>query len=180
MQGIIAEEVKPKSSTPLKSATQVNINVHGKYCQNKEAAGKVFECQTGGCGFYTGDQWNHHPQCRINKSKDKFLEVLLMVCSFLLSFANAGAFYFTQALAIVGSHNSALKHSLVALYRVFAASFFCNFLGVSVLVILQSRREDHPYKKCTLIISNTASFLFMVLGYGFVIAFNIQRPAISG
>ncbi|MCL7048211.1 hypothetical protein MKW94_004676 [Papaver nudicaule] len=170
------EEVKLKSTSNSTSAKQV----HGKYCQNKEDAGAVFECQSGGCGFYIGDQWHHHPQCQMNKSKDGFLEVLLMVCSFLLSFASAGAFYFTQALTIVGSHDDpVLKHSLATLNSTFAASFFSNFLGVFVLLILQSRREYHLYKKFCLIISNTASFLFMVLGYGFVIAFNIQHRAIT-
>ncbi|KAI3897755.1 hypothetical protein MKW92_043882 [Papaver armeniacum] len=175
-----AEEVKLKStlksdSTALKSAKQVNINVHGKCCQNKEDDGAVFQCQSGSCGYCIGDQWHHHPQCWTNKSKAKFIEALLMVCSFLLSFATAGAFYFTQALAVVGSHDPVVKHSLTAFNRVFTASFFCNFLGVLICLILQSRPEYHPYKKISLIISNAASFLFMVLGYGLVIAFNIQR-----
>ncbi|KAI3951891.1 hypothetical protein MKW92_017575 [Papaver armeniacum] len=173
-----AEEVKLKSkfkSTSLKPAKQVNIDVHGKCCQDKEDAGAVFECQSGGCGYCIGDQWHHHPQCWTNKSKGKFLEALLMVSSFLLSFATAGAFYFTQALAVVGSHDPVVKHRLTAFNRVFTASFFCNFLGVLICLILQFRREYHPYKKIILIISNTASFLFMVLGYGLVIAFNIQR-----
>ncbi|KAI3884826.1 hypothetical protein MKX03_012202 [Papaver bracteatum] len=173
-----AEEgkLKPKlNSASLKSTKQVNINVHGKCCQSKEVSEAVFECQSGGCGYSIGDQWHHHPQCWTNKSKAKFLEALLMVSSFLLSFATAGAFYFTQALAVVGSHDPVLKHNLAAFNRVFAASFFCNFLGVLICLILQSRREYHQYKKISLIISNIASFLFMVLGYGLVIAFNIQR-----
>ncbi|KAI3873189.1 hypothetical protein MKX03_034279 [Papaver bracteatum] len=155
-------------------AEQVNINVEGKYFPNKEEAFYNQCCHSGGAGVYIRDQY-HRPQCWMNKSKDTFLEVLLMVCSFLLSFAVAGAFYFTQALAIVGSHDPILKHSLAALRRVFSASFFSNFLGVFVLLILQSRREYHKYKKFSLIISNAASFLFLVLGYGFVITFNIRR-----
>ncbi|KAI3869267.1 hypothetical protein MKX03_026691 [Papaver bracteatum] len=170
-----AEDVKLKSdSTSLKSAKQVN-NVHEKCCQNKEDAGAVFECPSGGCGYRIGDEWHHHPQCWTNKNKAKFLEALLMVSSFLLSFATAGAFYFTQALAVVGSHDPVLKHSLAAFNRVFTASFLCNFLGVLICLILQSRREYHQYKKISLIISNAASFLLMVLGYGLVIAFNFQR-----
>ncbi|KAI3873188.1 hypothetical protein MKX03_034278 [Papaver bracteatum] len=170
-----AEEVNLKSdSTSLKSAMQVN-NVHEKCCQNKEDAGAVFECQSGSCGYRIGDEWHHHPQCWTNKSKAKFLEALLMVSSFLLSFGTAGAFYFTQALAVVGSHDPVVKHSLAAFNRVFIASFLCNFLGVLTCLILQSRREYHQYKKISLIISNAASFLFMVLGYGLVIAFNIER-----
>ncbi|KAI3954579.1 hypothetical protein MKW98_019710 [Papaver atlanticum] len=173
-----AEEVKKKStvnSTSLKSAKQVNVSCHGKCSQNKEDAGEVFECQSGGCGFYIGDQWHHHPQCWTNKYRNRFVETLLMVSSFLLSFATAGAFYFTQALTVAGSHDTVLKHSLAAFNGVFTASFFCNFMGVLVCLILQSRREYHQYKKISLIISNAASFLFMVLGYGLVIAFNIQR-----
>ncbi|KAI3831129.1 hypothetical protein MKX03_017233 [Papaver bracteatum] len=163
------EEAKLKlsfNSTSLKSAKQII----------KEDAGQVIECQSGGCGFYIGDQWHHHPQCWTSKSKDRFLEVLLMVSSFLLSFATAGSFYFTQALTIVGSHDDrVLKHSLAGLKCVFGASFCSNFLGLFALLILQSRREYHKYKKYSLIISNIASFLFMVLGYGLLIAFNIRR-----
>ncbi|KAI3923063.1 hypothetical protein MKW98_009845 [Papaver atlanticum] len=179
IQDTTKEEAKLKlslNSTSLKSAQQIKINVRGKYCQNKEDAGAVIECQSGGCGFYIGDQWHHHPQCWTNKSRDRFLEMLLMVSSFLLSFATSGALYFTQALTIVGSHDDrVLKHSLAGFKWVFAASFFINFLGVFALLILQSRREYHKYKKYSLTISNIASFLFMVLGYGLVIAFNIQR-----
>ncbi|KAI3954582.1 hypothetical protein MKW98_019713 [Papaver atlanticum] len=173
-----AVEVKLKSalnSTSLKSAEQVNIDIYGKCCPNKEDARSVFECQSGDCGFYIGDKWHHHPQCLSNESRERFVLVLLMMSSFLLSFATAGAFYFTQALAIVGSHDPLLKDSLAALNRVVSASFFCNFLGLFVLLILQSRREYHQYKKLSLTISNTASFLFLVIGYGFIIAFNIQR-----
>ncbi|MCL7042519.1 hypothetical protein MKW94_017664 [Papaver nudicaule] len=137
----------------VKSADQHNIDIDGKHYQNKEAAGIAINC-----GF-----------------EDSYLEVLLMVSSFLLSFASSGAFYFIQALSIVGFHDQLLKHSLVAFKWVFAASFFCNFLGVLTCLILQSRREYHSFKKFSLIISNTVSFLLMVIGYGLLISFNIQR-----
>ncbi|MCL7042521.1 hypothetical protein MKW94_017666 [Papaver nudicaule] len=169
----VAEEVKltSKCASP-KSTKQVNFDVE-KYCQNNEATGAAVKYHSGSDSFY--DDHCHHPNCWMNGSKDRFLEVLLMVSSFLLSFSTAGALYFTQALTIVGSHDPVLKHSLAAFKWAFASSFLSNFLGVVVLLILQSRREYHQYKKLSLIISNTASFVFMVLGYGLLIAFNIGR-----
>ncbi|KAI3905726.1 hypothetical protein MKW92_048706 [Papaver armeniacum] len=161
------KEVNLTSNCSLPKS-EFHIGLDGKHCQNKEAARKAYK-------NYFGGYQCHHPQCWMSKTKDRFLEVLLMVSSFLLSFCTAGAFYFTEALTIDGSHDPVLKHSLAAFNRVFAASFICNFLGVLICLILQYRREYHQYKKFILIISNTASFLFMVLGYGFVITFNIQR-----
>ncbi|KAI3873192.1 hypothetical protein MKX03_034282 [Papaver bracteatum] len=146
----------------LKSLPSKLISTSMESVVNKEDARSVSECQSGDCGLS-------------NESRERFALVLLMMSSFLLSFATAGALYFTQALAIVGSHDPLLKDSLAALNRVVSASFFCNFLGLFALLILQSRREYHRYMKLSLTISNTASFLFLVLGYGFIIAFNIQR-----
>lgn len=161
------KEVNLTSNRSLPKS-EFHIGLDGKLCQNKEAARKAYK------NYFGGDQC-HHPQCWMNKTKDRLIEVLLMVSSFLLSFCTAGAFYFTEALTIAGSHGPVLKHSLAAFNRVFTASFVCNFLGVLICLILQYRREYHRYKKFILIISNTASFLFMVLGYGFVITFNIQH-----
>ncbi|KAI3873190.1 hypothetical protein MKX03_034280 [Papaver bracteatum] len=178
----VPEEVKLTSncSSP-KSTKQVDIDVE-KYCQNNESTRPTVENFRSGNDSFHADGQCRDPQCwcllliGMNKSKDRFVEVLLMVCSFLLSFANAGAFYFLQALTNVGSHDDpVLKRSLAALNRVFVASFLCNFLGVFVLLILQSRRGYHLYKKFSLVISNAASFLLMVLGYGLLIAFNIGR-----
>ncbi|KAI3951892.1 hypothetical protein MKW92_017576 [Papaver armeniacum] len=178
----VAEKVKltSKCSSP-KSTKQVDTDVE-KYCQNNEATRPTVENFRSGDDSFHADGQCRNPQCcclllmRMNKSKDRFLEVLLMVCSFLLSFANAGAFYFLQALTNVGSHDDrVLKRSLAALNRVFVASFLCNFLGVFVLIILQSRREYYQYKKFSLVISNAASFLLMVVGYGLLIAFNVGR-----
>ncbi|MCL7027832.1 hypothetical protein MKW94_025425 [Papaver nudicaule] len=169
--GNTVEEVRsPFSCFPLKSTMEVNANV-GKYGRSKEASAADVECHSGGSSFHAGDY--HCRECWLRESKDRFLEVLSMVSAFLLSFGTAGAFYFTQALTIVGSHDPVLKHTFTTLNWVFAASFFCNFLGVLISLILQSRREYHRYKKLSLIISNIASFLFMVLGYGLLMAFNI-------
>ncbi|RZC78560.1 hypothetical protein C5167_002748 [Papaver somniferum] len=98
------------TSNCLLPKSEFHIGLDGKHCQNKETARKAYK-------NYFGGYQCHHPQCWMSKTKDRFLEVLLMVSSFLLSFCTAGAFYFTEALTIAGSHDPVLKHSLAALNR---------------------------------------------------------------
>ncbi|MCL7047910.1 hypothetical protein MKW94_030966 [Papaver nudicaule] len=100
----------------------------------------------------------------------------LMVCSLLLSVSILGALCFVNALSIVGSHDPLLKHSLVVLHWVVKASSTCNFLGMSIALILSSSREYLLYQKFSLLIGTTASFLFMVLGYGLLLSFIVQHP----
>jgi len=148
---------------------QDKINDDGKYCYDKESARPGIGKCRGDDYFDDGDQCQH----QTNECKDGYLEVLLMVSSFLLSFATAGSMYFLQMLAVIGISDPFLRQSLAAIKRVFVVSFSCNLFGVLICVTLQSYHRR--YKKFSLIISNTASFLFMVLGYGLLISFNIHR-----
>ncbi|MCL7040256.1 hypothetical protein MKW94_000718 [Papaver nudicaule] len=100
----------------------------------------------------------------------------LMVCSLLLSVSILGALCFINTLSIIGSHDPLLKHNLVVLRWVVKASSTCNFLGMCVALILSSSREYLQYQKNSLMIGTTASFLFMVLGYGLLLSFIIQHP----
>ncbi|KAI3916435.1 hypothetical protein MKW92_005892 [Papaver armeniacum] len=139
-----------------------------------EDAAQACEYHSSGDGCYAGDQC-HCPCCWKNRNQDRIPVMVLLIISLLLTFSAVGGFSFTQTLATVGRQNQVLKHSLVVFNVLFVASFFCNFLAVLILLILQPRREYSRYKKISLFISNTASFAFLILGYGFVIAFNIQH-----
>ncbi|RZC55859.1 hypothetical protein C5167_014712 [Papaver somniferum] len=154
---------------------EVSLTIEGGEVQDRqEAAAAACECLSSRDGCYVDDQC-HLPGCWTNRNQDHIFGMVLSVISFLLTFSAVGGFIFTQVLTTVGRHDQILKHSLVAFNMLFAASFGCNFLAAFILFMLQSRREYIPYKNFSLIISNTASFAFLILGYGFVIAFNIQH-----
>ncbi|RZC55860.1 hypothetical protein C5167_014715 [Papaver somniferum] len=162
------------------AAKEVSLNIDGGKVQDcREAPPAACEYRSSGNGCYADDQC-HHPGFRMKRNQDQILEMVLSVISLLLTLSAVGGFAFTQLLTTVRSHDQYpnhdqfLEHSLVAFNVLFAASFFCNFLAAFVHFILQSRRECFPYTKFSLIISNTFSFAFLILGYGFVIAFNIQ------
>ncbi|KAI3945476.1 hypothetical protein MKW92_027190 [Papaver armeniacum] len=156
-------------------AKEVSLNIEGGKDEDWEAAAaEACGYHSSGARCYVGDQC-HHRGCWTNRNKDHILEMVLKIISFLLTLSAVGAFSFTQAITPLGSQDPVLKHSLVAFNVLFAASFFCNFLGALILLVLQSRPEYFRYKKFSLIISNTVSFAFLILGYGFVIAFNIQH-----
>ncbi|KAI3869270.1 hypothetical protein MKX03_026694 [Papaver bracteatum] len=95
----------------------------------------------------------------------------------LLSLGSVGGLVFTQALGIVGCHDTLLKERLVAVHWAFAASGFCSYLGTFMYVILPFRREYHPYKRFFLITGITSSLLCMVLAYGLLLSFMVQRLA---
>ncbi|KAI3837950.1 hypothetical protein MKX03_037017 [Papaver bracteatum] len=155
-------------------AKEVSLNIEGGKDQDWEAAEEACGYHSSGAQCYVGDQC-HHPGFWTNRNKDHILEMVLKIISFLLTFSAVGAFSFTQAITPLGSQDPVLKLSLVAFNVLFAASFFCNFLAALILLILQSHPEYFRYKKFSLIISNTVSFALLILGYGFVIAFNIQH-----
>ncbi|MCL7031415.1 hypothetical protein MKW94_026156 [Papaver nudicaule] len=114
----------------------------------------------------------------MEKIEEDRLEELLMVSSILLSLCSAVALKFIQAIAIVESkwRDPFLDHSLVTLYRVFAASFISSVLGffVNIAIALTVGRY-HPRKKFCLTISTAASVVFIVLGYVLLILFNNER-----
>ncbi|KAI3863337.1 hypothetical protein MKX03_023277, partial [Papaver bracteatum] len=143
-------------------------------CLEDAAQACDYQYHASGDGCYDGDQC-HCPFCWKNRNQDRIPVMVLSIISLLLTFSAVGGFSFTQTLAMVGRRNQVLNHSLVVFNVLFVASFFCNFLAVLILLILQPRREYSRYKKISLFISNTASFVFLILAYGFVIAFNIQH-----
>ncbi|MCL7042520.1 hypothetical protein MKW94_017665 [Papaver nudicaule] len=108
--------------------------------------------------------------------QNNFLEGILGASTIWLSFCCGGACFFIQALSIVGSHDPLVQHSLVVLYWVFGASFIINTLCVSITIALRLKFGDDILSnlKFSHIISIGLSFLLMVLGYGLLIAFNIQ------
>ncbi|KAI3924783.1 hypothetical protein MKW92_028784 [Papaver armeniacum] len=104
------------------------------------------------------------------------IDVLLMF-SYLLLFGTAGAFFFIQALWIVGSHDTLLNERLVAILWAFNASGFCSALGMFIFhFIPPSGRENHLPKEFTLIIGTASAFLFTAVGYGLLILFVFQHP----
>ncbi|KAI3939035.1 hypothetical protein MKW92_029322 [Papaver armeniacum] len=143
-------------------------------CLEDAAQACEYQYHSSGDGCYDADQC-HCPCCWKNRNQDRIPVMVLTIISLLLTFSAVGGFSFTQTLATVGRQNQVLKHSLVVFNVLFVASFLCNFLAVLILLILQPRRQYSRYKKISLFISNTASFAFLILGYGFVIAFNIQH-----
>ncbi|KAI3858948.1 hypothetical protein MKW98_028681 [Papaver atlanticum] len=106
-------------------------------------------------------------------AEDRVYEVLKAASVLLL--LGSGAFLSVLVFAIVGSDDPVPQHSSVVLIRVFAASLFCNWVGLYCLNP-STRHENLLFKKFILIISTTSSSFFMVLGCRLCISFTAQHP----
>ncbi|KAI3903015.1 hypothetical protein MKW92_046796 [Papaver armeniacum] len=132
---------------------------------------ETFQSNFGRSGVNISDQCLH-TCCRRRKSQNLSLEMGLEATLLLSSVHAAGAYAFGQMIR-VRERDPITKRSLEAFIVLFGASFLCTFLGALTLLIIVSSRKYYQYKKLCLVMSNTASFVLMMIGYGFVVAFNM-------